>query len=419
MPTAVLKALTTALPLLSNTIPSSSQAFIHHRIAAAAPSRSLHAAHNIPNAIMSYEQSIANHAESLSSRLIEATAPSAEEAVDILNALETETTTANNSNNKSNTTMTIAILESTKIGKLLTKTIKTCKRHKRGSDESSTWDTAIQTAQRLIDTYKKSADEEAARKQKQTKANSSAETMTTGLPTSASTYRQRLLSQKKELYKDPPVLPPSKVIVESEYVTTKPKRSKSGELSFAAGQDSKLALELKEFHPNRTPEEVLRAGAFGGTYYRPIVSSVTNIRYTSKEVLQSSVRPEWIEGLSSNMLSSSTYNIQINKYKAKCGGSLGMWESSGWISDVDPYGWFQWYCRFYMGRRCSDDARQISRWKKLAGERGRFKSQLCNKILAAGGLREGKDVSPVVRQTLLHWGLEITEEVLEKHRKRK
>jgi len=247
MPTAVLKALTTALPLLSNTIPSSSQAFIHHRIAAAAPSRSLHAAHNIPNAIMSYEKSIANHAESLSSRLIEATAPSAEEAVDILNALETETTAANNSNNKSNTTMTIAILESTKIGKLLTKTIKTCKRHKRGSDESSIWDTAIQTAQRLIDTYKQSADEEAARKQKQTKASSSAEIMTTGLPTSASTYRQRLLSQKKELYKDPPVLPPSKVIIESEYVTTKPKRSKSGELSFAAGQDSKnfIPIELQ------------------------------------------------------------------------------------------------------------------------------------------------------------------------------
>ena len=46
------------------------------------------------------------------------------------------------------------------------------------------------------------------------------------------------------------------------------------------------------------------------------------------------------------------------KYKAKCGsGGLGVWESNGWMSDVDPYGWFQWYCRFYQGRRCSDDQR--------------------------------------------------------------
>ena len=100
----------------------------------------------------------------------------------------------------------------------------------------------------------------------------------------------------------------------------KPKRSKSGELSFAAGQDSQLAVALKDFNPNRTPEEVLRAGSIGGTYYRPIVSSVTNLRYSSKEVLQTSVRPEWIEGLSSNMLSSPAYNVQVNKYKAKCGG---------------------------------------------------------------------------------------------------
>ena len=126
-----------ALSLLSNTVPT--QAFIHHRIATAPPIHR-HATPS-PNRNMSYEQSIANHAESLSSRLIKATAPSAEEVVSILNALETETTAKDDNSNS--TTMTIAILESTRIGKLLTKTIKTCKRHKRGSDESSTWKTAI------------------------------------------------------------------------------------------------------------------------------------------------------------------------------------------------------------------------------------------------------------------------------------
>ena len=96
-----------------------------------------------------------------------------------------------------------------------------------------------------------------------------------------------------------------------------------------------------------------------------------------------------------------------------------MWESSGWISDCDPYGWFQWYCRFYSGRRSSDDARQISRWMKSAGVKGRFRSQICNKIIAAGARAEDARISPVIRQTLLHWGLEITEHVLEMHRKRK
>merc|ERR1719319_1726182 len=49
-----------------------------------------------------------------------------------------------------------------------------------------------------------------------------------------------------------------------------------------------------------------------------------------------------------------------------------MWESSGWMRAQDPYGWFQWYCRFYQGRRSEDDERQVSRWEKCAGLRGRF-----------------------------------------------
>jgi hypothetical protein len=65
---------------------------------------------------------------------------------------------------------------------------------------------------------------------------------------------------------------------------------------------------------------------------------------------------------------------------------------------------------------CSDDARQISRWLKSAGPKGRFRSQLCNKIIAAGTTCGDVKISPVIRQTLLHWGLDVTEAVLEKHR---
>jgi hypothetical protein len=55
---------------------------------------------------------------------------------------------------------------------------------------------------------------------------------------------------------------------------------------------------------------------------------------------------------------------------------------------------------------------------KSAGPKGRFRSQLCNKILAARAKFGDRTISPVIRQTLLHWGLEITPEILEKHRKR-
>ena len=48
-----------------------------------------------------------------------------------------------------------------------------------------------------------------------------------------------------------------------------------------------------------------------------------------------------------------------------------MWESSGWIKECDPYGWFMWYTRFYLGRRTDDDERQIGRWKALTGDKVR------------------------------------------------
>lgn len=164
--------------------------------------------------------------------------------------------------------------------------------------------------------------------------------------------------------------------------------------------------------------DVMRAGSFGGTYFRSIVSAVTNVRYSGQEVLKDTCPKEWISGIPLSNLTSMNYRPAVNKYGVKCGGSLGMWESSGWIVDSDPYGWFQWYCRFYQGRRCSDDARQISRWCKSAGPKGRFRSQLCNKILNANTKCDDRSISPVIRQTLLHWGLEITPDVLAKHRKR-
>lgn len=86
-----------------------------------------------------------------------------------------------------------------------------------------------------------------------------------------------------------------------------------------------MKIILKDFRPNRTPEEVLRSGAFGGTYFHSIVSAVTNTRYEAHNVLVDTLDDDWIEGLDHcQMLTSQTYNARINKFGVKCGGSLGM-----------------------------------------------------------------------------------------------
>jgi hypothetical protein len=158
----------------------------------------------------------------------------------------------------------------------------------------------------------------------------------TGLPSSASVYLARLQKQQKELYKNPPKLPPTIVVVEETFQSLPKRDKKTGELKFSAGADEALAPLLKLFHPNRSPEEILRGGGFGGTYFRSIVSAVTNQQYTAKQALEMSIPKEWIQDLDQKtVLTSQKYNQQVNKYKSKCGGSLGMWESSGWISDAE------------------------------------------------------------------------------------
>ena len=65
---------------------------------------------------------------------------------------------------------------------------------------------------------------------------------------------------------------------------------------------------------------------------------------------------------------SDYYDVSVNKYGVKCGTSLRFWENKGWINEIDPYGWFQWYFRYWSGRRSKDDERQINRWEKVGLE---------------------------------------------------
>lgn len=212
-------------------------------------------------------------------------------------------------------------------------------------------------------------------------------------------YRTRLISHKKELYKDPPVLPVlASLLEEKKPVPTRDKAT--GRLKFA---------DYPNFQPNLTPREILRRGSFGGTYFRTIHSAVLNQTIPWKTALKD-IPSEWIEGLDrATYLTSDRYQPRVNKFKVKSGGSLGMWESSGWISNLDPYGWFQWYCRFYLGRRTTDDARQISRALGVMGPKGRFRNQLINNVLTTGKNFDDSSVSPVIRQSLQHWGYELTE----------
>jgi hypothetical protein len=188
-----------------------------------------------------------------------------------------------------------------------------------------------------------------------------------------------------------------------------PTRNKHNELVFT---------DYPEFRPNLTPAEVLERGSFGGTYFRPITSAVTGLSYKSKDVLKEFPR-EWIKNLPKNMVISRTYDKSINMYNVKCGGSLDMWEGSGWISNIDPYGWFQWYCRFYLGRRSTDDLRQIKRANGVCGIKGRFRNQLIGKCARSGTTYDDVKISPVIRQALQHWGYVLTERDANKYVKLK
>ena len=88
-----------------------------------------------------------------------------------------------------------------------------------------------------------------------------------------------------------------------------------------------------DFGVNKTPVEVIKEGAFGGTYFRDIYSGVNGKRY----------RKPWeefdmLKNIDLKQYFSIYYNFSVNKYGVKCGTSLRFWENNGWINPIDPYG---------------------------------------------------------------------------------
>ena len=132
----------------------------------------------------------------------------------------------------------------------------------------------------------------------------------------------------------------------------------------------------KEFEPELTPKQMLEMGVFGGKY-------MTDCRREFPKSWFAKAR-----------LSPERHDPELNYFGVNASKSLSYWMEKGWIDAEDPRGWFQWYCRYYMGRRGDDDGRQIKRWKAVR----RHIAQL-RKHCLAGDL----NCRRVQRQALLHW----------------
>lgn len=154
-----------------------------------------------------------------------------------------------------------------------------------------------------------------------------------------------------------------------------------------------------DFTPNLSPKEIIRLGSFGGIYFYDEGGRI-DINY--KEFPS-----DWFDGLEETFYLSKKYNRKINFFKIKSGLSQEEWEEKGWINKQDPRGWFQWYCRYYMGRRTDDDERQIKRWNNFCGEKGRWRNYIYSKINKRGTSTDDISFSLAVRQSLLHWGYMI------------
>lgn len=131
-----------------------------------------------------------------------------------------------------------------------------------------------------------------------------------------------------------------------------------------------------EFKPDLTPAEMLELGVFGGKY-------MTDCR--------DEFPADWFKNAK---LNHETHDADLNFFEINASQPRSEWLRKGWIHPDDPRGWFQWYCRYYMGRRHADDARQIRRWKMIRRHAGQIKAN-CRVGDLACRRRQ--------RQALLHW----------------
>lgn len=131
-----------------------------------------------------------------------------------------------------------------------------------------------------------------------------------------------------------------------------------------------------EFRPELTPKQLLEMGVFGGKY-------LTDCR--------DEFPADWFQNAK---LSPAKRDPRLNFFGVDASKPLSYWQEKGWIWPRDPRGWFQWYCRYYLGRRCEDDARQIGRWKNMTRHIAQIRKNCVKGDLLC---------RPRQRQALLHW----------------
>lgn len=132
-----------------------------------------------------------------------------------------------------------------------------------------------------------------------------------------------------------------------------------------------------EFKPHLTPKEMLELGVFGGVYFADKPSEFPKDWFTNAK-----------------LASGHKKDKNLNYYKVNASQPLSVWQKKGWIHKDDPRGWFQWYCRYYLGRRHEDDERQIKRWKAI----NRHVAQIAHNCRAGD-----QTCRPRQRQAILHW----------------
>lgn len=136
----------------------------------------------------------------------------------------------------------------------------------------------------------------------------------------------------------------------------------------------------KEFHstfrPQLTPKQLLALGVFGGKY-------MTDCR--------DEFPLDWFKHAK---LCPEQHDPELNYFKVNASRTLAEWQDKGWIFPGDPRGWFQWYCRYYAGRRCVDDLRQIGRWRAVRRHVAQLKKNCRRGDLSCRRKQ---------RQALLHW----------------
>lgn len=130
------------------------------------------------------------------------------------------------------------------------------------------------------------------------------------------------------------------------------------------------------FKPELTPKEMLALGIFGGKY----MSDCAN-EFPASWFRQAKLCPQ-------------RHDPALNFFGVNASQPLSVWRKKGWIHLEDPRGWFQWYCRYYSGRRCADDLRQIRRWRAVRRHIAQLERHCKKRDL---------ECRPRQRQALLHW----------------